>query len=147
MEAFLVYEDTVHVLSKCFKGTAGPKMSEVYQGACKEWDDIWDDKQADHTRQCGVLKAGSSNALPGQKKFGQEAKEQAACSRLATARSNMTDKRKQLDATRSVQLTKSMKKQKDAEATEDAEEAAQEEAAKAATAAGDAGAAGAAAVP
>jgi hypothetical protein len=147
MEAFVVYEDTVHVLSKFFKGTAGPKMSEVYQGACNEWDDLWDDKQADHTRQCGVLKAGSSNVLPGQTKSGQEAKEQAACTRLATARSNMTDKRKQLDVTRSVQLTKSMKKQKDAEAKKEAEVAQQEEAAKAATAANDAGEEGAAAVP
>ena len=102
---------------------------------------IWDDKQAGHTRQCGVLESGSSNVLPGQKKFGQEAKEQAACSRLATARSNMTDKRKQLDATRSVQLTKSMKKQKDAEAKEEAEAAAaaaeKEAAPKAATGAGE----------
>ena len=147
MEAFVAYEDTVHVLSKFSKGTAGPKMSEVYQGACKEWGDLWDDKQAGHTRQCGVLKSGSSNVLPGQKKFGQEAKEQAACSRLATARSNMTDKRKQLDATRSVQLIKSVKKQKDAEAKKDAEVAQKEAAAKAATAANDAGEEGASAVP
>ena len=144
MEAFAVYEDTVHVPSNLFKGTAGPKMSEVYQGACKEWDDLWDDKQADHTRQCCVLKSGSSNVL---QKFGQEAKEQAACSRLDTARSNMTDKRKQLDATRSVQLIKSVKKQKDAAAKKEAEVAQQEEAAKAATAANDAGEEGAAAVP
>ena len=139
MEAFVVYEDTVHVISKCFKGTAGPKMSEVYQGACKEWDDLWDDKQADHTRQCGVLKAGSSNVLPGQKKFGQEAKEQAACSRLATAMSNMTDKKKQLDATMSVQLIKSVKKQKDVEAKKEAEAAAAAEKEAAAKASNDAG--------
>ena len=72
------------------------------------------------------MKSGSSNVLPGQKKFGHEAKEQAACSRLAAARSNMTVKRRQLDATRSVQLTKSMRKQKDAEATEEAKAAAAE---------------------
>ena len=145
MEAFVAYEDTVHVLSKFFKGTAGPKMSEVYQGACKEWDDLWDDKQADHTRQCEALKSGNSTVLPGQKKFGQEAKEQAACSRLATARSNMTDKRKQLDATRSVQLIESVKKQKDAEAKKEAEAAAAEKetAANAATDAGEEGVASA----
>ena len=120
------------------KGTTGPRLSEVCQGSCKEWDDLWDDKQADHTRQCGVLKSGSSNVLPGQNTFGQEAKEQSACSRLATARSNMTDKRKQLDATRSVQLIKSVK---------EAEVAQKEAAAKAATAANDAGEEGASAVP
>ena len=134
----MAYEDTVHVLSKLLKGTTGPQLSDVYQGACKDWDDLWDDKQADHTRQCQALKSGNSTVLPGYKKFGQEAKEQSSCCRLATARSHMTHKRKELDVTRSVQLSKVLQKQKDAAATKEAADAAAEKEA-AGKAANDAG--------
>jgi hypothetical protein len=125
LEAFVVYEDTVHTLAKFFKlPMQGPNAVEVHQGACKEWDDLYEDQLQIYTLAKNKLKAGTTTEQQGQKKFGQVAKEEAANQRLSNARQNMANKRKELENSRSVVLTKVVQKQKEAEAEEQRQAAA-----------------------
>ena len=54
--------------------------------------------------KAGSLQAGTSSRSSGVNKFGQEAKAEAASTRLTMARANMASKRKELDHTMSVHL-------------------------------------------
>ena len=74
------------------------------------------------------MKAGTTTEIAGRKKFGQVAKEDAACARLSTARTNTASRRRELDVTRSVQLSKVLQKQKDDEEKEKEAEVADAEA-------------------